>query len=158
LGTPAEGWTRERAEEALRHTLSDVERGLWQPPVKHIEQPAGVPSFHRFASDWLAGHAVEGGRRGGGLTEASKADLEWRLSNHLLRWFGLRRLDEITVEHVDRFRLAKVREGRLSPSSINKLLTTLAAILEVAVEYGYIERNPAKGKRRRLTSVVPRRS
>jgi hypothetical protein len=25
------GWTRKRAEEALRHVLSDVERGKWKP-------------------------------------------------------------------------------------------------------------------------------
>jgi len=38
------------------------------------------------------------------------------------------------------------------------MLTTLAAILEVAVEYEHIERNPAKGKRRRLRVSRPRRT
>jgi integrase len=59
---------------------------------------------------------------------------------------------------VDRYRLGKVREGKLGVTSINKTLTTLAAILEAAVEYGLIDRNPAHGRRRRLPAVAPRRS
>ncbi len=43
------------------------------------------------------------------------------------------------------------------PQSINKTLTTLATILELGVEYGMIDRNPAQGRRRRLRSVAPTR-
>jgi hypothetical protein len=43
----------------------------------------------------------------------------------------------------------------LSPTSINKTITRLAQILEVAVEYELIDRNPAKGKRRRVKSWWP---
>lgn len=67
-------------------------------------------------------------------------------------------MDAVTVSDVDDFRLAKVREGALSATSINKLLTTLAAILETAVEYELIARNPAKGRKRRLPTVNPHRS
>ena len=34
------------------------------------------------------------------------------------------------------------------------MIATLAAILETAVEYGHIDRNVAKGKRRRLKLLV----
>jgi integrase len=51
-----------------------------------------------------------------------------------------------------------VRAGNLGATSINKTLTTLAAILETAVEYELIDRNPARGRRRRLPAVAPRRS
>jgi integrase len=156
LGTAAEGWTQARAEATLRHVRADVERGIWQPPA--VEGPREVPTFQAFASDWFTKQTVEGGRRGNGLSNAGKADLQWRLNNHLLNRFGSKRLDEITVEDIDRFRTDKSREGKLSASSINKLLTTLATILEVAVEYGHIERNPAKGRRRRLASLEPRRT
>jgi integrase len=73
---------------------------------------------------------------------------------------------------VDRYRAFKVRErdrikaaakkGKkpdqrpLSNESINKTITRLGQILEVAVEYGYLDRNPAKGKRRRLSVARPR--
>jgi len=43
----------------------------------------------------------------------------------------------------------------LSNGSINKTLITLSQILEVAVEYELITRNPAKGKRRRLKATKP---
>jgi integrase len=159
LGTPAEGWDRKRADAELRHIMADVERGLWRPPAKEVaEAPRDVPTFHRFASEWFERQRVEGGRRGQGLTEAGRADLEWRLSNHLLPHFAGKLIDTITVEDVDVFRTGKAREGRLNPTSINKLLGTLAAILEDAVEYGLIPRNPAKGRRRRLASIDPARS
>jgi integrase len=158
LGTPAEGWDRKRAEKELSHILADVERGLWRPPAKEVVEAPDTPTFHVFASEWFERQKVEGGRRGQGLTEAGRADLEWRLSNHLLPYFAGKLIDTITVEDVDVFRTGKAREGRLNPTSINKLLGTLAAILEDAVEYGLIPRNPAKGRRRRLPSIDPARS
>jgi integrase len=92
-----------------------------------------------------------------GLSQAGEADLQWRLE-HLLTRFASMLLDEIAVSDVDDFRLSKVRERTLNSTSINKILTTLAAILETAVEYELIVRNPAKGRKRRLPEVKPRRS
>ena len=159
LGTADEGWTRAKAQTELQNILADVRRGIWRPPVAEVVQaPRKVPTFHVFASEWFERQKVEGGRRGKGLSDAGKADLEWRLSNHLLPVFASRRLDQITVEDVDRYRLWKVREDKLGVTSINKTLTTLAAILEAAVEYELIDRNPARGRRRRLPAVTPRRS
>jgi hypothetical protein len=40
----------------------------------------------------------------------------------------------------------------LSPRSVNMVLDLLAQLLDDAVEYGLLEGNPARGKRRRLTS------
>lgn len=117
-----------------------------------------MPTFHTFASEWFESKRTEGGRRGSGLTPAGEADLRWQLEVHLLPTFAARRLDEITVEDVDRFRRSKVREGRLNATSINKCLATLTAILELATEYGHIGRNPARGKRRRLPAVKPART
>jgi integrase len=152
LGTKAEGWTRSKAEEALRHTLADVERGIWQPPrPEPAEAPAEVPTFHEFASEWMAAREPE-------LKPGTIADYRRSLELHLLPRFADKRLDQITVEDVDNYRTAKLREGRLSPNIVNKTLTRLAQILEVAAEYGHIERNPAKGKRRRAKPTEPRRT
>lgn len=159
LGTAEEGWTQAKAETELENILADVRRGIWQPPVVEVVQaPRAMPTFHEFASEWFERQKVEGGRHGKGLAGKSRHDLEWRLSNHLLPTFASRRLDQITVEDVDRYRLGKVREGKLSATSINKTLATLAAILETAVEYELIDRNPARGRRRRLPAQPPRRS
>jgi integrase len=151
LGPAADGWTRKRAEDALQNVLADIRRGKW-------EERREVPRFHEFASEWLERQKIEGGRRETGLSKAAREDLEWRLSVHLLPWFADKRLDAISVEDVDRYRHAKVRAGKLCAGSINKTLATLAAILEVAEEYGHIKANPASGRRRRLRSVAPRRS
>jgi len=67
-------------------------------------------------------------------------------------------LDEITAEKIDCYRYAKVAEGRIGATSINKTITRLSSILEDAVEYSYISRNCAKGSRRRLKAVKPKRT
>jgi len=146
----------------------------------------GELTFHEFASEWMQTQRLEGGRRGTGMSAKGTVDLEWRLSNHLLPYFAQHRLSEITVEEVDRYRGMKVREARgrqdaldawqascarlpageprpprpsrpLSAGSVNKTLITLAAVLETAVEYGRMDRNPARGRRRRLAAPGGRR-
>jgi integrase len=160
LGRRSKGWTRERADEELQNVLADVRRGIWQPPKRQppVSDEREIPTFHEFASEWFERQKLEGGRRGGGLTKAGTADLLWRLSNHLLPVFKDVRIDAIRVEDVDAYRLAKVKAGQLNATSINKTLATLSAILETAVEYGWLTRNPAKGRRRRLPAVNPPRT
>jgi integrase len=80
------------------------------------------------------------------------------LAYHLLPAFKDYKLTEITAEEVDRYRAAKLQEGTLGANTLNKTLTRLAQILEVAVEYGHIDRNPAKGKRRRAKPTEPKRT
>jgi integrase len=83
-------------------------------------------------------------------------------------------MSQITVREVDRYKAAKARERAtldasrakgeknvpvgLSANTVNKTITRLAQILEVAVEYGMIPANPARRKRRRLKSTRPRRA
>ncbi len=131
------------------------------------------PTFHEFASEWF--ETTKGEWR-----EKTRLDYEWQLTCHLLPFFRDHRLSQITVREIDRYRQGKVAEGQaiaaaiaegrppieeqvdkrgrkhqrprraLSATSINKTITRLGQILEVAVEYGLIEANPAKGRRRRL--------
>jgi len=159
LGSEADGWTRAKAETELANILADVRRGIWKPPVEEaVEVPKEIPTFHEFASEWFERKRLEGGRQGRGLAEKSRLDLEWRLSNHLLPAFAQKRLDEISIKDVDDYRLAKVREGSLGPTSVNKTIATLTAILEAAVEYELIDRNVAQGRRRRLPAATPKRT
>jgi len=107
------------------------------------------------------------------LAERTRVDYRWRLSSHLLPYFAERMVSALTVEDVDRYRAHKVAECEritrareqcetkarpLSNESINKTLVLLAAVLESAVEYGYLPANPARGKRRRLKAATPSRS
>jgi integrase len=43
-------------------------------------------------------------------------------------------------------------------ASPNKTLKVLAQVLDDAIEYGYIETNPARGRKRRLKAAKPRRT
>lgn len=175
LGTSDEGWTREKAGKKLSHVLADVERGIWKPEAPPPDQgPATEPTFHEFASEWFEGVAPE-------LRVRTRIDYQWRLSNHLLPYFARHRLSAITVEEIDRYRREKVRESKavaaarqrqlalpekerkrlvrpLSNGSINKTIRLLAVVLEQAVEYGYLDRNPAKGRKRLLKEDKPTRS
>lgn len=174
LGTADEGWTRTKAQTELQNVLADIRRGIWRPadpaPEPDIDRD---PAFHEFSSRWF--ESTKGEWR-----EKTQLDYEWQLSNHLLPFFKNHRLSQITIAEVDRYRQAKVAEARaiqaaaasgkpltdeyvdkcghqhrrprraLSATSINKTITRLGQILEVAVEYGLIPSNPAKGRRRRL--------
>jgi integrase len=171
LGTEAEGWTRDRAEAELQNVMADVRRGRWTPPHPAVEsEPAssGDPTFHVFASEWFAG------RQSAGLAQNTLDAIRGRLCDVLLPHFAGYRLSQITVEEVDRYRTAQVRERDrltaardrgediprrpLSNNTINRTIQLLAQVLELAVEYGHIPTNPATGKRRKLPGVTPRRA
>jgi integrase len=149
LGSSKDGWTQARAQEALEEELAKVRLGTWAPPEP---EPAPVldedPGFHTFATDWHAAHEGE-------WRPKTRSDYEWKLSHHLLPFFKRHRLSQITVAEVDRYRTVKVKQGNLSAGQINKTLALLAQILEDALEYEYIERNPARGRRRRLKADRP---
>ena len=152
LGSSADGWSRERADEELENVLADVRRGIWKPPLVATQGSEEEPTFHEFASEWLEGIRLEG------LSENTISDYTWQLCNHLLPFFARHHLSEITIAEVDRYRREKVGEGVISAASINKTITRLAQILEVAVEGELLPRNPARGKRRRLKERKPQRT
>jgi integrase len=100
--------------------------------------------------------------------------IRWRLSYVLVPFFQHHALADISVAEVDRYRAAKVHERDqlkaarargekidrrpLSNSTINRTIGLLAQILDVAVEYGHIPANPARGKRRKLKATRPQRA
>jgi integrase len=161
LGYSWQGATRRQAETELQNILADIRRGTWQPPQP---QPASTPvqpddpTFHEFASQWFESHRHE-------VSPRSVEDYKWGLTRHLLPFFKDHRLSQITIAEVDRYKNIKVRErerckeGRtLSNGSINETLNLLAQVLEMAVEYGHIQFNPARGRRRRLKAAQPKRT
>jgi integrase len=138
-----------------------------------------IPTFHEYASYWLQAR-TDGVLGDKPIEENTRRDYLWRLRGHLLPFFAPRRLDEIDPELCLAFKAHKVREaadlrtaitagadlrdhrGRhvvpLGPSSIRKLIDTLAAILDDAIEDGHIERNPARGRRMRVRVPKPQRT
>jgi integrase len=171
LGAGEEGWSRRRAEEELANVLADVRRGIWKPPTPAPQPPAEEPTFHYYASEWLARREQEG------LKAKTITGLRWSLVNHLLPFFAKHRLSEITPREIKRYTQAKLVEraaieeakaeaarkgerfrGRsLSNGSINHTLRHLAQILESAVDDELLASNPATGSRRRLKASKPAR-
>jgi integrase len=138
LGTTEEGWNRAHAEDELQNVLADVRRGIWRPPAPPLQVDVeSDPTFHKFASEWFNAH-------GGEWAPNTVLDYKWQLRNHLLPFFAGHRLSQITIVEVDRYRQRKVDEASLSAESINKTITRLGQILEVAVEYDLIARNPVR--------------
>src|SRR5579859_2358062 len=173
LGSPDDGWTQRRAEEELANVLADVRRGIWKPPQLERERQARLedPTFHQYASEWLAQREQEG------LRDKTIVAFRWSLINHLLPFFAEHRLAEITPREVKRYTQAKLvernaieqartdahangkrfSERSLSNASINHTLRHLAQILEAAVDDELIASNPASGSRRRLKAPKPAR-
>lgn len=169
LGFERDGWTRQRAEEALADILAEVRLGIWVRPKKQRGETSDgedseAPIFAPFARRLVAS-------RKGQVSESQHNYERWGLM-HLLPFFGDWPLAEIDVQAVDAYRHHKVSESEarqraidrrkplrdernrilkpLSPSSINKTIDALQWVLSVALEYRYIAENPAVGKRRRL--------
>jgi len=114
--------------------------------------------------------------RRGELSETSISSLAWGLS-HLSPHFSEWQLREIDPEGIDEYRTKKTRQaearrqaiaaklperdesGRimrpLSPASINKSIDVLRWVLAIAEERGLIDRNPARGRRRRVPTRPP---
>lgn len=191
FGTGAQGWNRTRAEIELEQIELKIEHGTWVPPkgktaAKREQQkhPDGHQLFGPFA------HKIIESKESHGLDEDTIADLEWKLA-YLIDHFGRLELVEIDVARTDEFRdqLAhrsraireatkrgkplmetvkpksgkpyKRRKRALLNTSINSMLTLLGQILQRAVDYRHIERNPLKiGERRErfLPSIKPART
>ncbi len=151
LGSAAEGWNRAKAETELSNLLADVRRGSWrQAAPEKPPDPLPDPTFHEFASEWLA-------RRRAELRPSTQYSYEWALRLHLPPFFARHRLSEITVAEVDRYRTFKVGQGQITARSINQTITRLAQILEYDLEYEFIARNTARGRRRRVKApAAPR--
>ena len=53
LGTELDGWTQARARIELQNVLAKIQAGLWEPPAPQATA-LDDPTFHQFASSWLA--------------------------------------------------------------------------------------------------------
>jgi integrase len=171
LGYSREGMDRPAALRQLEKVQAKIALGQWVDP--RPAEPAGAEiSFEIYASDWFAAKKRE-------LAPNSRKDLEWRLTKHLIPFFGpyaLREIDKKLVKRFREFKLAerdalaeriaageRPRDERGQPlkplnnTSINMQLRTLAAIFDEAVEEDELfEFNPISKKR--LDQDAPRRT
>jgi integrase len=148
LGTNHEGWSRERARAELERIMGQIERGTWRPP-RAATGPDPDETVHLTASRWWQRKEAE-------LRPSAQADYRWRL-DYVLAELARVPTAEIDAKRVDEVRQTLVGRG-LSPRSVNMVLSLLGQVLDDAVEYGLLDTNPARGKRRRLRVAKPQRS
>ena len=159
--------------DELGNSLARVRAGVWERqarPPPRASAATAVPTFHEYASAWLQAKAtgVLGDRPIGANTRGRLPLAADRPSAAVLRRVPARRDRPRAVPRFKAHKLQEAAELRrrsppapccgtaagggcepLGPASIRKLIDTLAAILEEAVEDGLLERNPARGKRMR---------
>lgn len=175
------GWNERTARTELGDVQARVRAGVWKRPKPPAlpEPPTEVPSFHEYASAWLA--AKQDGTIGDKpLAPSTYHGYRANLSLHLLPFFAGHRLDEIDRQLCLAFKAHKIREAAelretiaagadirdrrnqhrrpLGASSIRDLIKLLAMILDEAIEDEIIDRNPARGKRMRIQVPKPARS
>src|SRR6266540_3338175 len=108
-------------------------------------------SFDEYAWEWLERQPVR---------ERTREVHSWALREHLIPYFGRRRLDQITVDDVANF-IAHMRRKGLRGSTILTALRPLSRILAHAARRGAISVNPCsqleRGERPRLDDQRPKR-
>jgi integrase len=95
-----------------------------------------VPTLAEFAPRYLEGYA-----RANRQKPSSIESKESHLSAHLIPRFGDKRLDELGDEEIQRLKAALADK---SNKTVNNILNTLNTMLSVAVQWGVLERMPAK--------------
>jgi len=147
LGTELDGWTQARARIELQNVLAKIQAGLWEPPAPQATA-LDDPTFHQFASSWLA-------RRRPSYKQRTYEHYRYLLAHHLLPAFAAVRLSQLDYAAIDRYVEAKQLEGEeireatrrgltltnasgrrkrpLANSTINATVELLIAILDEAV-------------------------
>lgn len=127
-GTPALN-TKKAAEEAERAHILRMLNPTLEPEKKE------APRFRDYAEEFLETYA---------LTNNKVSEYETKRSafrNHLVPFFGTKRLDEIRELTIERFKAHQLKAG-LSPKSVNNHLTMLRRSLVIAKKWEYVDRVP----------------
>lgn len=128
-------------EDAIRSALENA-----KAPPKQDE--VAMPLFRDYALNWLeVYHDAKSGERW-------KEETRCIFNKHLLPYFGEMRIDEITVESIQRF--YNERKG-YAASSIKHMKYLLRDVLDSAMEDGLISSNPVDSKRLSFSRKVTER-
>ena len=129
-------WGEAREAEVLRAGKAALET----PTTKE------VPTLTEFEERFIEGYARANRQKAS--TIASKQRI---LRMHLLPALGHKRLDEITNEDIQRIKAAL---AVMNSKTVNNVLNVLSKLLNVAVEWGVIDRMPCRIKLLRVVSPV----
>jgi hypothetical protein len=172
LGRASEGWTPVLAEAERRRVVDEIAAGIYREPTPELPLDERDPTFHIWASRWLAQRSAE-------IEKKTYEQYEYLLRRQLLPFFHRYRLAEITYRVVDEFKKQKIDDMRrieaaasagvtlrhadgrpmsLSPKTINHAINLLSTILGAAIrdEELDVQVNPADD--RRLRVKIPKKS
>lgn len=110
--------------------------------------PRSIPSFKDMAELWFENKKINAGKNGKPVKETTLDHWQNHIDGYLTPAFGDYRLDQLTTAAIEKRRLEWRDEDKLSPISVNKLLTTTTAIFNEAVRLGKIKHNPASNAQR----------
>lgn len=143
-----------RRWQTINGTIDDAEARLAQLRLRRHRGERIQPirkSFQEYAWEWLDRQPVR---------ERTREVHTWALREHLIPYFGRRRLDQITVDDVAAYITVMRRKG-LRGSTVLTTLRPLSKILAQAARRGAIPVNPCsqleRGERPRLDDQRPKR-
>jgi len=121
------------SHQVAKLALKDVQVKIAQGKIG-IEEPKKVP-FREFALEYAEYCKVNKAQ--------SSSERDVRIINvHLMPLFGSGFLHAVTTRDIECYKTKRVRE--VSPQTVNRELSIVKHLFRKAVEWGYIEDNPAK--------------
>lgn len=121
--------SRREARALLQKRVSEINQG------RHRARP--MMTLEKFAREQWQPSALLA------LKRSSANYYNFQLDKHILPQLGSCRLCDVTRPVIQQFLLDRKRKG-YSGSTVHGIHTTLAKVLQAAVEHGYLESNPAR--------------
>ena len=121
--------SRREARSLLQKRVSEINQG------RHRARP--MMTLEKFAREQWQPSALLA------LKPSSASYYTFQLDKHVLPVLGSNRLCDVSHPVIQQFLLDRKRKG-YSSSTVHGIRTTLAKVLQVAVEHGYLETNPAR--------------
>jgi len=121
------------SHKVARLALKDVQVKIAQGKIG-IEKPKNTP-FSEFAQEYARFCKVNKARN------TYERDC-YTIEGSLKSFFGSKFLHNITAQDIERYKMERL--DRVSPVTLNRDLSTLKHLFRMAVEWGYIKKNPAK--------------
>jgi len=118
------------AERYLRQRLSECENGEYTAPTRL--------TFGEYADRFMRDHAEVR------LRGKTVADYRGMLKNHVKPELGKLALEDITPLTIDQYVARKVRQGRLSPKTVNNHIRLLNVMFAKAVRWRLLRINSAR--------------
>ena len=129
-----DGWTKRKAEAALRARLVAVEKDGYRKP--------DTQRFEAFARSWADTYP-----EAKGLRRTTSSDYQRMVEKHLVPALGSLKLAEMTTGDIDAYVAAKRKAG-FGPQTLGLHLTRIGSILDSARKQGLVSVNVAKDAER----------